>query len=162
MKISSKSRMGALLVLCLASLVYLSHIAPGQASTGLQEDDQLTFGGFMRRMEHIARSSGVLLTDQHFEPEAAPRQMVAHATSSVCLNHGVNACGFERTLGKIGFDLRGEGIHDDEFAAIHASIIRPDALLPFRATWENLTTAAKLRGCFFTTCGANTLDYVPG
>lgn len=41
MKISSKSRVGALLVLCLVSLVYLSHIVPGQASTRLQEDDQL-------------------------------------------------------------------------------------------------------------------------
>ena len=41
MKISSKSRVGALLVLGLVSLVYLSHIVPGQASTRLQEDDQL-------------------------------------------------------------------------------------------------------------------------
>lgn len=41
MKISSKSRVGEISVLCLVSLVYLSHIVPGQASTRLQEDDQL-------------------------------------------------------------------------------------------------------------------------
>jgi hypothetical protein len=42
--------------------------------------------------------------------------------------------------------LRGEGIYDHEFAAIHASIIRPDAFLPLGATWESLATAAKLPG----------------
>ena len=83
--------------------------------------NKLTLG---RRLKYMVRLRSFFFTDQDFETEPTPCQMVAHATGSIGLNHGVNARGFERSLGKVGFDLRGKAVNDHEFAAIHAAIIR--------------------------------------
>ena len=77
-------------------------------------------------LKHVVSLGGIFFTHQDFETKPAPCEMVAHAASSVGLNHRVNAGGFERTFGKIGFDLRGETVNDREFATIHDFIIRPE------------------------------------
>jgi hypothetical protein len=99
----------------------------GSCSTVLS-DCQLTFGDFMGGMKHLASGGGVFFTNQHLEPETTPCQMIAHAAGSIGLDHGINAGGFEFALRKVGFDLRGEGINDHEFAVIHAMIIHLDAI----------------------------------
>jgi len=78
----------------------------------------------MGRIKQVVSFGGVFFTDQDFETQAAPGEMVAHAAGSVGLNHSVNAGGFESALGKIGFDLRGEAVDDRELTVIHGNIIR--------------------------------------
>ena len=79
----------------------------------------------MRRTEQLTRGFGVFLTDEDFETEAAPSQVIAHAAGSVGLNRGVDASGFESALGEVGFDLRGEPVNNCEFAAIHEKNYTP-------------------------------------
>ena len=57
--------------------------------------DKLTF----RRRKNLVSGSRIFFTDQDFEAEAAPGQMISHAAGSISLDHGVDAGGFEFALG---------------------------------------------------------------
>src|SRR3989442_5868166 len=50
--------------------------------------------------------------------------MVAHAASSVGLDHRINACRFEHALRKVGLDLRSECLNDNQRTVLHVVIIR--------------------------------------
>src|SRR5882762_4131679 len=54
--------------------------------------------------------------------------MIAHATCTVSLNHGVNACRFERALGNVGLNLGSEGLNDNQVIMAHAFIVRLNAI----------------------------------
>jgi len=54
--------------------------------------------------------------------------MIAHATCTVSLNHGVNACGFEHALGNVGLNLGSEGLNDNQVIVTHAFIVRLNAI----------------------------------
>lgn len=92
--------------------------------------DKLTFG----RVKYLASGSGVFIADQHFEPEATPCQMIAHAAGGVRLDHGIDAGGFEHTLGKVRLSFRPEGLNQNEFAVVHKAIICQSGILPWQAT----------------------------
>src|SRR6266581_9352286 len=54
--------------------------------------------------------------------------MIAHATCTVSLNHGVNACGFEHALGNVGLNLGSEGLNDNQVIVTHAFIVCLNAI----------------------------------
>jgi len=92
--------------------------------------DKLTLG----RVKYFASGSGVFIADQHLEPEAAPCQMIAHAAGGVRLDHGIDAGGFEHTLGKVRLSFRPEGLNQNEFAVVHKAIIWQSGIFRRRAT----------------------------
>src|SRR5437870_13709328 len=50
--------------------------------------------------------------------------MVAHAASSVGLDHRIHACRFEHALRKVGLYLRSECLSDNQRTMLHVVIIR--------------------------------------